>query len=184
MIFYWHQCKWQTHFALLQEMSLLSLASFCQSRAVVHPVPYDANNQDFHSVYQNKIITWSNYQFGLDTLLVLQIPSYKTKITLGDFHSVYQNKIITWSNYLLLQVFVQSRAGHILFFMGSFINFQSAILALNLSPLHTLWVFSVFWVQNTCSTQVCQNPGPTFVFNTYKYYNTIVVPPARHLCVT
>ena len=33
MIFHWCQWKWQTHFALLQEMSLLSLASFCQSRA-------------------------------------------------------------------------------------------------------------------------------------------------------
>ena len=37
MIFHWRQCKWQTHFALLQEMSLLSLASFCQSRAVYTP---------------------------------------------------------------------------------------------------------------------------------------------------
>ena len=34
MIFHWRQCKWQTHFALLREMSLLSLASFCQIRAV------------------------------------------------------------------------------------------------------------------------------------------------------
>ena len=33
MIFHWRQCKWQTHFALLREMSLLSLASFCQIRA-------------------------------------------------------------------------------------------------------------------------------------------------------
>ena len=33
MLFHWHQWKWQTHFALLQEISLLSLASFCQSRA-------------------------------------------------------------------------------------------------------------------------------------------------------
>ena len=32
-IYHWHQWKWQTHFALLQEISLLSLASFCQSRA-------------------------------------------------------------------------------------------------------------------------------------------------------
>ena len=32
MIFHWCQWKWQTHFSLLQEMSLLSLASFCQSR--------------------------------------------------------------------------------------------------------------------------------------------------------
>ena len=30
MIFHWCQCKWQTHFALLREMSLLSLASFCK----------------------------------------------------------------------------------------------------------------------------------------------------------
>ena len=35
MIFHWRQWKWQTHFTLLQEMSLLSLASFCQSRAVL-----------------------------------------------------------------------------------------------------------------------------------------------------
>ena len=35
MIFHWHQWKWQTHFALLQEMLLLSLVSFCQSRAVL-----------------------------------------------------------------------------------------------------------------------------------------------------
>ena len=34
MIFHWRQWKWQTHFAFLQEISLLSLASFCQSRAV------------------------------------------------------------------------------------------------------------------------------------------------------
>ena len=34
MIFHWRQWKWQTHFALLQEISLLSLVSFCQSRAV------------------------------------------------------------------------------------------------------------------------------------------------------
>ena len=33
MIFHWRQCKWQTHFALLREISLLSLASFCQIRA-------------------------------------------------------------------------------------------------------------------------------------------------------
>ena len=33
MIFHWCQWKWQTHFALLQELSLLSLASFCHSRA-------------------------------------------------------------------------------------------------------------------------------------------------------
>ena len=33
MIFHCRQCKWQTNFALLQEISLLSLASFCQSRA-------------------------------------------------------------------------------------------------------------------------------------------------------
>ena len=34
LIFHRRQWKWQTHFALLQEMSLLSLASFCQSGAV------------------------------------------------------------------------------------------------------------------------------------------------------
>ena len=42
MVYYWHQCKWQTHFPLLQQMSLLSLASFCQSRAEMlwcHPIP-------------------------------------------------------------------------------------------------------------------------------------------------
>ena len=33
MIFHWRQWKWQMHFALLQEMSLLLLAFFCQSRA-------------------------------------------------------------------------------------------------------------------------------------------------------
>ena len=39
MIFHWRQCKWQTHFALLREMSLLSLASFCQIRAIlVEPI--------------------------------------------------------------------------------------------------------------------------------------------------
>ena len=32
-IFHWCQWKWQTRFAPLQEMPLLSLASFCQSRA-------------------------------------------------------------------------------------------------------------------------------------------------------
>ena len=35
MIFHGRQWKWQTHFALLQEISLLSLASFCQSRAAL-----------------------------------------------------------------------------------------------------------------------------------------------------
>ena len=35
MIFHWCQWNWQPHFALLQEISLLSLASFCQSRAVL-----------------------------------------------------------------------------------------------------------------------------------------------------
>ena len=35
MIFHWHQWKWQTHFALLQEMSHLSLASFCQKKGRV-----------------------------------------------------------------------------------------------------------------------------------------------------
>ena len=33
---HWRQCKWQTHFALLREISLLSLASFCQIRAVLY----------------------------------------------------------------------------------------------------------------------------------------------------
>ena len=38
MIFHWRSWKWWTHFALFQEISLLSLASFCQSRAALcHP---------------------------------------------------------------------------------------------------------------------------------------------------
>ena len=35
MILHWRQWKWQTNFALLQEISCLSLASFCQSKAVL-----------------------------------------------------------------------------------------------------------------------------------------------------
>ena len=35
MIFHWRQWKWKTHFALLQQMSLLLLASFGQSRAIL-----------------------------------------------------------------------------------------------------------------------------------------------------
>ena len=34
MVFHWYQWKWETHFVLLQEMSLFSLASFCQNGAV------------------------------------------------------------------------------------------------------------------------------------------------------
>ena len=34
VIFHWRQWKWQTDYALLQQISLLSLASFCQIRAV------------------------------------------------------------------------------------------------------------------------------------------------------
>ena len=35
MKFHWCQSKWETHFALLEEMSQLSLASFCQRRAAL-----------------------------------------------------------------------------------------------------------------------------------------------------
>ena len=49
MIFHWRQWKWQTHSALLQEMSLLSLASFCQMPSSHLPrTPCDKFAYDFH----------------------------------------------------------------------------------------------------------------------------------------
>ena len=46
MIFHWRQCKWQTQFALLQELPLLSLASFCQSRAELSPEHMSCHHVD------------------------------------------------------------------------------------------------------------------------------------------
>ena len=55
MIFHCRQCKWQTHFALLQDMSLLSFASFCQSRAALFKVlPYTSYNSTASSLCSNQ----------------------------------------------------------------------------------------------------------------------------------
>ena len=58
MIFHWHQWKWQTRFALLQEMSL---ASFCQSRAesVSTLRPLISSSMFLQQPVVNHIVIWS-----------------------------------------------------------------------------------------------------------------------------
>ena len=56
MIFHWHQWNWQMHFPLLQKHSLLSLASFCQSRAVLMACMWRVGNLIFFFyIYMMKI---------------------------------------------------------------------------------------------------------------------------------
>ena len=57
MIIHWHQWKWQIHSALLQEISLLSLPSFCQSRAeyvrLVFDVTKPVDDNDGYVIHHN-----------------------------------------------------------------------------------------------------------------------------------
>ena len=57
------QRKWQTHFALLQEMSLLSLASFCQSRAA-KLIPPPPNSYRIRGYLCSFYIPWTTYLGG------------------------------------------------------------------------------------------------------------------------
>ena len=74
MLFHWRQWKWQTHFAVLQEISLLSLASFCQRRAVQYiasPLSLSAHHlamnlsQVIHEQYQDSTLLFHDFiNFG------------------------------------------------------------------------------------------------------------------------
>ena len=75
MIFQWSQWnEMYTHFALLQEMSLLSLASFCQSRAALLPQIFllshkytQMNEPGFKAVF-----TWARITFRKTFRIAIQ----------------------------------------------------------------------------------------------------------------
>ena len=94
MIFHWRQWKWQTHFALLQEMSLLSLASFCQSRAVWHIYPLQVL-RTWH--IQKAILT--NENIPSSTVRAPVFGRHQFFGTLDHYGKAHGNLLSGWMNY-------------------------------------------------------------------------------------
>ena len=97
MIFHRCQWKWQTRFALLQEMSLLSLASFCQSKAALYRL-------FFNCIIQEDYVKWRGPLFfrfvsvivdEVDTVRDFgKMPTSCIEPLCYDQHLEYRNKFL------------------------------------------------------------------------------------------